>query len=822
MAGDTEDLILSISADTKQIQRALQRLTGDTRATTTAIQQQFDDLGNRTAGTFDSTASRAKRSFSVIQGGARESGKAIEASMKASSFQTANLGAQLQDIAVQLKGGASPLTIALQQGTQINQVIGQAGAAGAVKALGGAFVSLVNPVSLATIATIALIGYAVQYFTSVSSGGQKSEETLKQEAALIDQVAQKWGDALPAVKAYADERAKALDLANAKQATNLTIAGFFEDAKKEITELNAGITDLYAQIGDTPGQEAGVRRIQLAFSNLQSAINENRDSTKEVKELQDSLNAVYQNLPLPALKTFSDTVDGMAENWKKAAKNADEARKSFDRATEPDVFDPRDPRFQGPTGPLPSNAPTPGERPSLEDVADTAAAAFIKHFEGFIANAKIDSDGKFRVGFGSDTTTSADGTISAVTKDTVTTLIDAQRDLSRRVQEFQDGVEKAIGSDTFNSLSEQQKAALTDIAYNYGSLPKKIIEAIKGGSPEGIAKAIAGLATDNGGINKNRRLTEAQAFASGTGFSAKEKTPADLFQGKADDVQKRIDALSGEYEAQAKLNPLIKDYGYAAEKAKIEAELLAEAHQAGLEVTPKLAAQISTLAENYAKASAAGDQLKDTNSKIVTQQRELNDLGRGVLGGIIDDLRAGKSAGDIFADVLDKIADKFEDMALNAAFPTNGFGGLLGGAGGGASGGLLGGLIIPGILHDGGIAGVDGYGHGRAVPASTFAGARRYHKGRLPGLASDEFPAILRQGEPVLPSMGALNNLIRGGRSAPSPAGGYIMVRTTNEVVNGNLVPTMIQVSGTVAGQQVKTASKQSPSRLSSYQSRGV
>ena len=61
-------------------------------------------------------------------------------------WQRSDLTSQFQDIAVQLQGGASPFTIALQQGTQINQVFGRAGAGGVVSLLGTAFASLLTPV----------------------------------------------------------------------------------------------------------------------------------------------------------------------------------------------------------------------------------------------------------------------------------------------------------------------------------------------------------------------------------------------------------------------------------------------------------------------------------------------------------------------------------------------------------------------------------------------------------------------------------------------------------------------------------------------------
>jgi GH24 family phage-related lysozyme (muramidase) len=138
----------------------------------------------------------------------------------------------------------------------------------------------------------------------------------------------------------------------------------------------------------------------------------------------------------------------------------------------------------------------------------------LRGFEGFIAHAKWDVNA-YRAGFGSDTTTRANGQIEKVTKDTVVTLEDAQRDLSRRIVEFQDGIQQAIGIDTWKALSDAQQAALTSIAYNYGQLPKSIVAVINsGGGPDVVAKAIAGLSA-----NPTRRAQEASAYLSGTGYS---------------------------------------------------------------------------------------------------------------------------------------------------------------------------------------------------------------------------------------------------------------------------------------------------------------
>ena len=98
---------------------------------------------------------------------------------------------------------------------------------------------------------------------------------------------------------------------------------------------------------------------------------------------------------------------------------------------------------------------------------------------------------------------------------------------------------------------------------------------------------------------------------------------------------------------------------------------------------------------------------------------------------------------------MGKLGDLFIDQAFNMLF-----GGMFGGGFGmgGGGGGLFGGAIIPGILHSGGVAGSDGYGHGRAFGANTWANAPRYHNGGVAGLRPNEVPAILERGERVIPA----------------------------------------------------------------------
>jgi len=139
---------------------------------------------------------------------------------------------------------------------------------------------------------------------------------------------------------------------------------------------------------------------------------------------------------------------------------------------------------------------------------DTDAAALLRRFEGFRPDPYWDVNAD-RVGYGSDTITRADGTVEKVTKGTKVTREDAERDLNRRIGEFQRGIQRDIGATAWSALPANAKAALTSVAYNYGSLPKSVVSAVQSGNMGEVANAVQALGSHNNGINAKRRAEEA-------------------------------------------------------------------------------------------------------------------------------------------------------------------------------------------------------------------------------------------------------------------------------------------------------------------------
>lgn len=149
----------------------------------------------------------------------------------------------------------------------------------------------------------------------------------------------------------------------------------------------------------------------------------------------------------------------------------------------------------------------------------------IKEREGYIEKPKYDVNA-YRAGYGSDTVTRADGSVERIKPGMSVSREDAERDLQRRIQtEFVPKAAAKVGEENWSRLPENVRASLTSIAYNYGTIPSRIVPAVQSGNPETIARAIESLAGDNKGVNAGRRMQEAN-IARGTAFPGTRAVPA--------------------------------------------------------------------------------------------------------------------------------------------------------------------------------------------------------------------------------------------------------------------------------------------------------
>ena len=116
----------------------------------------------------------------------------------------------------------------------------------------------------------------------------------------------------------------------------------------------------------------------------------------------------------------------------------------------------------------------------------------------------------YRIGFGSDTITSPNGSVRRVQKgDTITTSM-AEADLNRRVLEFQRKVIQACKSNGvfYAGLPSCIKSVFIDIAYNYGTLWNSIVVAYRDGGKQGLINELKRRADQGPSQVPSRRNNE--------------------------------------------------------------------------------------------------------------------------------------------------------------------------------------------------------------------------------------------------------------------------------------------------------------------------
>ena len=172
---------------------------------------------------------------------------------------------------------------------------------------------------------------------------------------------------------------------------------------------------------------------------------------------------------------------------------------------------------------------------------EASAASLIRRFEGFRSTPYRDVSAQ-RAGYGSDTITTPSGQVVEVRPGMMVSRADAERDLERRIGELQGTIRKQAGHRQFADLAPNVQAALTSVAYNYGSLPDNVAGAVKSGDTEKIAAAIEARGANNGGITQKRWLEEAAVVrgVDGNAYGLIERKP---LWARALDAQSRVALL---------------------------------------------------------------------------------------------------------------------------------------------------------------------------------------------------------------------------------------------------------------------------------------
>ena len=277
-------------------------------------------LGNqaqRTGGQVRNFGRTAGQGFNTAGAQADAMGRKFNASR----MQTGNLAAQFNDIGVMLASGQSPFILALQQGTQVNQVLDQMGGTGRqrLEALATSFRSVVSPANLMTIAIIAGGTALAQWAISAFSAGEEATELSARmddardaaealrlelrgirlgidetELALLDQVRASMQEVAELQALFDQNQGRgaegfALDLNAARE--RLDLAQDELDAyqrqveeKETLLETSRDMADAERALGD--GLQDAARQAAVLANNMQQARNAAMEAAREFAIVQ--------------------------------------------------------------------------------------------------------------------------------------------------------------------------------------------------------------------------------------------------------------------------------------------------------------------------------------------------------------------------------------------------------------------------------------------------------------------------------------------------------------------------------------------------------
>lgn len=234
-----------------------------------------------------------------------EAARAGTAGLGVSAGQTAaamrQLPAQFSDIVVSLQGGQAPLSVFLQQGSQIKDSFGGAGAA--VRALGGYVAALITPVTVGAAAFVALAAGAAAGYTQASelnraliATGESTGKTrgeLNQLAIDAGRLTGSYGNARAAVQALAESGRVSGDVLSA--AVRGITAGV-EVTGKSTKEL----TSIFEDIAKNPVKAVGELNERYHF--LTQSVRDQIKALEDQGRTQEAANL--------AANTFADVMVG--------------------------------------------------------------------------------------------------------------------------------------------------------------------------------------------------------------------------------------------------------------------------------------------------------------------------------------------------------------------------------------------------------------------------------------------------------------------------------------------------------------------------------
>lgn len=259
-------------------------------------------------------ATRAAQALGVLDTSTRKFAQGAQLG----SFQTAQLSAQLQDFAVQVQAGGSPLTAFLQQGSQLSAVFG--GAGNALRAV----TSLITPTTAAFAAAAAAVGTVAYAFNQGENERMAFVRGIVTTGNAAGVTAGQLADLARAAQTYGATRSQGSDvLAQLVQSGRVVGTVLGQAAEAAVLLERNGVASVketvaaFAELGKTPLQTL------LKLNETQNFLAES--TYKQVRALKDAgreaeaarvAQETYAATALERGKQLEQSVGALARGWR--------------------------------------------------------------------------------------------------------------------------------------------------------------------------------------------------------------------------------------------------------------------------------------------------------------------------------------------------------------------------------------------------------------------------------------------------------------------------------------------------------------------------
>ncbi|MCC5777847.1 phage tail length tape measure family protein [Nitratireductor sp. B36] len=297
MAVTADKVVVEMQAKVDGYMRDVGRAQTDFSKKMKKVGDDVAKAGRATAVAFDQVSG----TFSRAGAGIALAGS--EARMAQQHFR--NLAFQFQDIGTMLAAGQSPFMLLAQQLPQITMYGGSLN--GVMGALRSTVASLFSPLGLATTAFVLLASTAVSYFSDLLAQSDEADEALKRQADLIGRVADKWGEALPALKEFSEELNRLADNASLEEARQEAVNQTFRDFSNAIAEARQEMEALLPSMFELAESDQEVERLRAAFRAFNLAV---KDAEEAVRNKLDPTEALNRAMKAMAGIMSNDVVSG--------------------------------------------------------------------------------------------------------------------------------------------------------------------------------------------------------------------------------------------------------------------------------------------------------------------------------------------------------------------------------------------------------------------------------------------------------------------------------------------------------------------------------